>query len=223
MTITPEDIRDQAYNSLGLYPVWEDQDVVDASSLPGYPEPASGVSIPIETVVTLVALRLRQLAHTMTSWVTVLTVLDTTTYTVTLGGVPFQYLSDGDATKEEIIAGLAGVINASPNYSASSVIIDTEPTVEITGADNNSYTIAVDANLAETHEADTVTARIWAKPQTNEDESYYFLVNNTTISISNGQNWLERIEIGGIQRMFIEVLTTDGLVTPMVGPCGAPY
>lgn len=78
--------------------------------------------------------------------VEVLTILDSTLYTITIDGEDYEYTSSGSATASEIITGLESAINV--GQSKVTAVDDEDDTMTITVDDKaTSFSILVDSNL----------------------------------------------------------------------------
>lgn len=208
-------IKELAVLTQGRAPVLTAQAQVNTGALPGPPSAVdAGVALN-GAIVALVLARLRIDASTQLTTVAVTTVDDTATYTVTLGGVAFAYVAQAGDLEADILAGLQAVIDASPNYTA----VVSGSTILINGVAAPTYTVAVGATgtgaLAETHDGSSVTVKFWALP-TGETTWHAIPLDPGTLT----NNWAERLQVAGFDRLYIEVTATDGTVTPLVGPCG---
>lgn len=77
------------------------------------------------------------------------TVVNNTTYTVTVNGTPVSYVSDATATLAEITAGLTAAINANSALNSLVTAVDTTTTVTITAkVAGAAFTATVGASLA---------------------------------------------------------------------------
>lgn len=85
-------------------------------------------------------------AFVVESEVTVDTVANTFSYTVTINGTPYTYISDSDATEDEITAGLESAINASSDVVATD---NQDGTVKVVSVDSKTtFSIVAGANLS---------------------------------------------------------------------------
>lgn len=102
------------------------------------------------------------------------TAANATTYTVTINGTTFSYLSDADATTAEIVAGLVTAINAGSEPVTASgtdtpLILTADPVVP-----NPAYTLSVGANLAVTNVVPAGGSLIYFGKYTCIDENSTF-------------------------------------------------
>lgn len=208
-------IKELAVLTQGRAPVLSEQAQVNAGALPRPPSAVdAGVALN-GAIVALVLARLRSDASTQLTTVEVATVDDTATYSVTIGGVEFTYAAQAGDLAADIIAGLQALIDASPNYTA--VIAGSE--LLIRGVAATKYTVAVAATgtgaLSATHDASSIKVRFWGLP-TGSTTWHAFPLDPGALT----NNWVERLQVAGFERLFVEVTATDGTVTPLVGPCG---
>lgn len=118
-------------------------------------------------------------------------VANATTYTITLGGIPFTYISSGAATDTEIRDALIALIDADPLYS--SVIVDSD-TLKVTAADAGlDFSSSVTADLSIT----PITASLGIFEEltriADKEPDWYFLLSTsrTEVDILEAARWTE--------------------------------
>jgi len=208
-------IKELAVLTQGRAPVLSEQSQVNTGALPGPPSAVdAGVALN-GAIVAMVLARLRSDAATQLTTVEVTTVDDTATYTVTLGAMAFAYVAQAGDLAADILAGLQALIDAHADYTA--VVSGTS--LIIKGVGSGSYAVTVAATgtgaLSETHDGSSVTVRIWGLP-TGTLTWHGLSVAPGTLT----NNWAERLQVAGFDRLFLEVTATNGTVTPLIGPCG---
>jgi hypothetical protein len=220
---TIEAIKDLATLSQGRVPVWTSQTVVDPGALNGPPTSTlSGLDMG-DAVIAYCAVSLRSAVTVQTARVTIDAVDDTATYTITLDGVNADYAAMGGDLEAEIAAGLKAAVEALP--AGYTVALDGSDLI-ITGPDIDQYTVAVSATgtgaLSEWHDASFVRFRIWVLSKTLGTWHKAVNLDEPTDSWNQTQvNWMGRFLVAGMSRAYIEILETDGRVTPRLGPTRA--
>lgn len=112
--------------------------------------------------------------------VTITTVLDATTYTVTLNGNPYSYLSDADATDVEIRDGLIAAINGSAEPVTAALLASNTFTITADLA-GEGFAISVGTNLS--NAATTPNKNIASEfaLMQEEDNDFYFVISTSHI------------------------------------------
>lgn len=227
---------DLAILAAGRVPRFTDQAEVNVGALPGRPAlAAAGIDIS-DAIVALVGLRMRKdvSTHQVIAWVSALD--PTATYTITLGGTPFNYIASLGNTEEVILEALRALIDADPAYVAPlGSVTGTGPSARlaITGATEAAYTSAVGATgtgaMMSTADAQAVDFKLWglAKNQVTGFESTWHRLPvegpagfAAPSEISITENWMDELRVPGYSRIYVEVTATDGTVTPTIGPAG---
>lgn len=207
-------------------PQFTAQAAVDVGGEPGAPSlESAGVDVE-DAISAILSLKLREDASTFRVVVTVITVDDSATYTVTLNGTAFNYAASGGDTAIEILNGLQAVVDASGDFNAA--VDATALELVITGADEYQYTHTVGATgsgaLAELYDATQVSFRVWGLPKNQPGTSvtWYRIPiagvaeGGTVLTVD--RNWAVEVRCPGYDRLFIEVVSTDGQVVPAIGP-----
>jgi hypothetical protein len=200
-------------------PEWSEQDLVTPDTLPGPPSSAAdGVNLQ-QAIVALLAVRLRGDASSRQADVTieVLDLAGGASHTVTINGTDFTEAADTDVATT--LTNLAATINAGAE-PVTATTDDTNDdgdvdTLRISGDTANDYTIAVSSTSGElglAADATEVSFRIWLRA----DDVWYVAADGTYEAIR--QNWIERAEVAGCDRLFVEVFEADGRVVPVIGP-----
>lgn len=102
------------------------------------------------------------------------TVANNTTYTVTVNGVDYTYLSDGDATATEITAGLVAAIGSPVGITVTDLMGSF--TVEVT-TPGTAWSISVSSNLTQTNTTPTETAVEALEAVEQVNDTWYLLVS----------------------------------------------
>lgn len=210
-------IQALAVLSQGRAPSFTAQSEVDVGSLNG-PPPLTTSGVPLTlaadgpAVVALAVARLREKAHTRKVIVSVETSDATALYTVTLAGVDYDYQAVGGDVEADILDGIQAIVDAGP-YTAA--VVGT--TVEIIGDTTDSYSAVVSATatgeLSIVREASRVALRVWLR---RADSPYDW---HACDEVETTTNWVERYVVAGFDRMWVEIVETNGTVTPAIGPC----
>jgi len=201
-----------------------EQAAVSPGAEPGPPSlVGDGVALS-GAIVAWVGLRLRENAATQKTVITLDTADDSSTYTVRLGGETYTYAASGGDAAADILEGLRAAIAASSVYTVS---VDGN-TLIINGVKAPAYAVTVSATatgeLSEIHEGDSATLRFWGLPADPvfDDAAWFRLPvegrTNPNALVWALNNWLERISVAGLARLFIEVVETNGAATPLIGP-----
>ena len=226
MTITNEQLRLAAYLSQGLNPAAGtpvDHGPLDYGDLP---VPGEGADVS-GAIKAMVRVRLRADPRWRRSIFWVSTHVAGETYTVTLDGTPFATVVSG-VTEAEALQECADTINADPDWAAS---VDT---MEIPGVgsvdvlivrptgDDTNYTIGLSATggavLASTQEAAEVDFELWAIQRGASQINAWDRVNGGAIA-GLEYNWIERVDVAGLDRLCVRFVATDGLVSAQISPC----
>lgn len=183
--------------------------------------PSGDVGVSVEdSLFSLVMVTLKYDPTVSAQYVGVDSVLDSTTYTVTIDSTDVTYDSDASATEEEILLGIAEAVIAESGFSAKVL----GGLVRIWKDDGSSFTLSTDANTLEYGEATSVTFAVWALPNIEgaADPDYrerWSRVGESTVTISS--NYIQRWGCGGLSRMYVEITDSDGVCITSVGPCKA--
>lgn len=196
------------------------QDEVKSGALPGPPSSAADGTNLEDAVIAMLAVRLREDAASRTADVTIDTVDDTATYTVTIDSNAVNYAASGGDTETEIVEGLRDAINADGTVSAIVTATVDGDTLKLSGDGADDYTIAVSATgsgaLSFLADATEVDFKIWL--YSSDAESWFAPEGGEFETI--GENWIDRADVAGVDRAYVEITATDGRVTPHVAPGG---
>lgn len=203
-------------------PLWTQQ-----SGYTGTPSTAAdGVSV-LASVTTMWAVDMRPRTGTGAGFpgrqvtVTVDTVDDTATYTLTLGGTAINYAASSGDDEQDIIQGLAAAIvaNGTTNalVTATAASVSSVWTLTITGRAVDNYTFAVSTTgtgvLDCVADPDTATIRYWGYgaygPTNNSGGAtgqHWRLVGTglTGLSIDYGGR-MDVLAVNGVSRYYIQV------------------
>jgi hypothetical protein len=232
MMATTELINTLAVLSQGRDILPAAQTEITPLTLPGPPTLLTdGIALG-NTIVAWILVRLRADVSKQATVVKVVSVADSETYEVKLDdgtGVESHPINSGvSATKTTILQALADSINISPGstlYTASLDAAPADPVLTIKHVAVPSYTAVKNvtgaADMSVDPEAQSVTFRVWALPKV--ETSWYRLPiegrpdpGSDKIVVAN--NYMERLVVAGLQRLFVEVVNTDGTVTPVIAP-----
>lgn len=217
-------------------PEWSTQlghDGTSGTDADAYPSSAgAGVDL-VNSVQALVAVEMRAAVHRRRSVVTVTTLDLAADYTVTIDGNACV-ATGAHADLDAMLTELAGAINASvPLDGVVTATADlTADTVTIISDTNADYTITMSATgtgvLAIEADPTTAKLRLWAKCRSSSAPSTWIQILDQEFDIT-GVGFLERFDVGGLDRLYVEVATVDGTgdgasvtyTTPTVkiGPC----
>jgi len=185
-------------------PVWTAQPTVSAPNGPPS-SPSDGIATQ-NAVVALLGVGMRTGQPTR-HYVTIETFDGAADYTVTVGATAFT--ENADNTAEMTLDVLASVINASGAPATATMVdgrlvLDTEETVAVSATGTGVMAILGDATAVDLV-VWLLSGGEWESP--------------TNGAMSIGRNLGERSIVAGYERVYIEVVATDGEVTPRVGPC----
>ncbi len=174
-----------------------------------------------DATVALLAVRLREDAarHQVDIFIDWIEMAGT--FTVDIEGMLFTYESAPEDGKVEVLEGLAQVIAMGEAPFTTTVYpgdAETEPRLRLTPEFPFPYETQVYADYAQMsleQDATSVSFRVWLLPE--GADTWYVPAGGMVIDQST--NWLQRAGAAGMQRAHIEILETDGKVTPMIGPC----
>lgn len=131
----------------------------------------------------------------------------TTTYTVTIDATPHDVTGEADAPAT--LAMLALLIDADPNATAS---VEGGRLV-VTSAETVASSVATGTGtLTQTDGAAAVDVVIWL-----QSGGKWGAPTNGNLSLE--RSLIERAMVAGCERAYVEVVSTDGVCTPRVGPC----
>lgn len=165
----------------------------------------------------------RRDSSTKTCKVQVDTLDNSQTWTVTLAGTDFDFVSDADTTAAEVLNGLQALIDADAAYSAEVNVAEDELT--ITGADDDDYTIAVSVTggtgvlTTDGSDASSVTIRGWYKPVGASEATDPWLDMEGREEIVS-RNTGFRLDVSGMAEILGQVVATDGRTIIGCAPCG---
>lgn len=215
MTVSYTTLKSASYKALGLHPNWAAEVVyTESDTLPGPPTAASdGVDVS-DAVVAQMRVKLREDPSAQKAWVEVTSVVNSTLYRITIDSVNYDYTSDASATEQEILDGLEAALPGAPVMVTQASIGGTNMLV-LTATSTSTFTIAVSAELGHDVEATSATFTVWlrSRVQTEHDVAEGY----ETVTKTN--NWTQRIECGGYDRLFIEPIVKDGRVITNAAPC----
>lgn len=188
-----------------------------------------------------VVVALRESAHRRTARVTVAVLDNTAGYTITIDGNAVNYVATGD-TEEELIQALAAAITADTPAGAGDVVtataVDTDDdglddTLLLVGKAEAFWTLTVGASgtgeLLAVADGDQATMRVWGYPKGSNDDTpeVWTLIFDAVYTLTE-RGFLERFDVGGISRLYIELDGLDGTgdgaevtyaATVRIGPC----
>lgn len=218
--------------------VLREQTAVDIGEEPGPPQTTSDgidVSDGGGSIVAWALMRLRQNVSFQRSLAQVTDLEIGSTYTVAMnygdGVESYSYVSLGGDAEEDILQELADLINADIPQKWAAVVagagaaavltIDGIPSVSFLPYSMSAGVTAGPGSMSFTAESGEVTFRVWGLPKGST--AWHRLPvegrpDATSDKVSALQNYAERYMISGMDRMFIEVVRTDGSVTPIVAP-----
>lgn len=221
-------IKELSVLSQGRNPDFYDAEKVLSGSLPGPPSSASDGAGLKDAVLALIVIARRLDPSKRQADITVDTVDDTATYTVTIDGTAHDYAASAGDGELEIITGLKDAINAGskPVVATLEDADDdgTDDTLHVEGdpsktGGSDDYTISVSATgsgaLSLEADATTYSAKLHFMA---EDIEVWAVPDNAT-KTDHQENWIARPEVGGLSRADIEITATDGRLYTYVGPC----
>lgn len=132
----------------------------------------------------------------------------TTTYTVTVDGTPHSAYGEADAP--DALMTLSLLVNSNPSATATVesgrlIVTSTEAVVSSVSAGTGT--------IVQTGAAAAVDIVIWLY-----SGGVWGAPTNGAISIT--RNLIERAEVAGAERAYIEIVATNVECTPRIGPCG---
>lgn len=167
---------------------------------------------------------LRRDANFRTAIVSVDTLDDSQTWTVTIDGNAVAFISDATTTAAEIVAGLKAAIDLD---GVVSLIVDTAVVLEtlvITGKTAADYTIAVSATGAGVlatvgTDATEVTVRGWYKPTGAAEATDPWLdMEGHEETVERNTGWV--LSVAPFDQVWGQVVATDGRTVLSLAPCG---
>lgn len=191
------------YNS-GRNPQWKSQATVSSPNGPPA-SPSDGIALN-NAVVALVGVDFS--AEPGVVYIEIPNWADTHEYSVFIGAVEYAHDAAGDADVEDTLDELDSLLNAD---GVTSSVVDgrlrvvTEEAVTVSASGGGEIEIV-------TPTATQVDVVIWLL-----SGGAWGAPTNGGLSIERGL--IERANVAGCDRCYIEVLSTDGAVTPRVGPC----
>lgn len=215
-------------------PEWSTQlghDGTSGTDADAYPSSAgAGVDL-VNSVQALVAVEMRAAVHRRRSVVTVTTLDLTADYTVTINGT--ACIATGvHADLDALLTELALIINTNVPSTVTASADLTANTVTIVSDTNADYTITMSATgtgvLAIEADPTTAKLRLWAKCRSSSAPSTWIQILDQEFDVTS-VGFLERFDVGGLDRLYVEVATVDGTgdgasvtyTTPVIkiGPC----
>lgn len=223
MTISNTQIAELSVLSQGRNPQFVTLPTIEPEGLEQGNGPKSltaGVDLQ-DATVALLAVRLREDAarHQVDIFIDWMEMPGT--FTIDIEGMLFTYESSFEDGKVEVLEGLAQAIAMSEAPFETTVYpgdLDNQPRLRLSPNVPFSYETKVYADYAQMsleQDATSASFRVWLLPE--GADTWYVPAGGTVIDQSI--NWMERAGAAGIQRAHIEILQTDGKVTPLIGPC----
>ena len=225
-----EKANDLAILAGGRKPQWEEQ-----ATYTGAPStPSSGVYLE-NALAAAIAIGLREEAHRRTARVTVDTLDLAADYTVTIGGVACT-AAGPHASLAALLSAIDVAVDAGAGATVPASVTDedgdsVDDTVLIVGDAEADWTIAVSATgtgvLDCVADASTGAMRVWAKMREDDAPDAWLLVYDQDLLLTR-RGFLERYEIGGLDRIYVELYDLTyagdgGTVTysaeVKIGPC----
>lgn len=126
--------------------------------------------------------------------VNIVNVLNNTTYIVTINGYDSTYLSDNDATAEEISAGLTAAINANGNINTLVTATDNSGSLDVeSDIAGEPFIIVVDTKLSKTTLVENENIGDSLTAIKNESNDFYAVVitSHTAFDIKKTAEWVE--------------------------------
>jgi len=192
------------------YPSWVDADQFAAAANGVPPTLSAGFDV-ADAQAALIAVELNEDPALPSAWVTVDTVADATTYTVTVGGTPSTYVSDADATLVEILVGLRDAINTDAVGVAVTVDLDGDgeaDAVRVFMSSGAAPVVSITAgDMTATDEATAVSVRVWGLP-TGRDR--WSLLHIAPFDLA--ANYVDVWRVAPLRRVYVELTATDGRV-----------
>lgn len=172
----------------------------------------------------MISVALRETPHYFTARYRVTAGDASTTYNLSVNGNAIAGVT-GEANVEDIVQELLTDIAAVPAIVAL-VNVATEGTPEIdtvilTGKAEADLTIVAGVSggagtITLTQDATAASVRIWGKPKSGGPN--WLLVRDGTFEGLDYRGLIERLDVAGLDRLYIEVYDEDGTVTCTVGP-----
>lgn len=219
MPVKTESIREIQVLSQGREPKNQDTDhLTAANGTPTDDDDGFDVSgLSPRPIVGFVGVRLRAVPEADDAEVEILTVVEGDTYRITFDATDYDYVAQPGDGVEEIAAGLMTAMGAATVAKAAPVNVGGGK-IEFTGVKLQTYTLAASVpagtgTISAVKDATSVGWRLWIlAPSVG-----WCLVPNTTregVVFSE----LDRFNVSGAQRLYVEILTTDGRVKPIFQP-----
>lgn len=221
MSITFAEIQELAVLSQGRNPDFTEV-VTDAVAPNGPPDSLTDGAF-LDDVILAVVLADSGPGNVATLEIT--TVDDTATYTVRLGGLVYSFSGDGGGeTANDLLSGLATQILQSSLYTAA---VNSDDQLVITRVDGDAFSCYFEAGgsavVSASRNAGEVRFRLWGLPKGQSD--WYVLPvepdagDIRLTSLHTRRRWSERYAVAGLQRLYVEIVETDGTVSFSIGPC----
>lgn len=195
-----------------------DNPVATSSITAANGQPNGDVGFTVESVINaFIGVQLQAQAGRVAAVITIGDVVEGEDYEIdfnAIGAVQYTAQPGDDATA--IAAGL--VAAAGSTFSAVGDLSAGAGTITMLGADDSAYTVAVAATGAATisavREATSVVWRRWVRLP---GSSTWFDIMDSERTAS--RNEAERHIVSGIDRVYVEIVSTDGAVVPVFARC----
>ena len=217
---------------VGRVPAWTSQTSIDDGEEPGPPD-SVGLGIDVdEEVVALVRVELRRdpSARYAEVWLTTVDNSAGAHYRVTVDGTDYDYICLGGETETFILQGLIVQLTGCPDAAPSFISPGPgrwSPGLGIgltgrnpTGFDTLAVSVPVGTGvMASKIEAENVEFKIWDLPRNLTVPAWGLVYGAEALVAESGETWDERLVVSGHERLYVEVVDTDGVATPMIAPC----
>lgn len=178
-----------------------------------------------DVLYAVLILQLRLDSSTLRKLVTVNSILNNHVYRTTIDDINCDYTSDGSATLQEILDGVAGAINTTMGTVVTASVEDlngdlTDDTVVVTSDTSENFTIAVVSELDIAGDASSATAKLWGRFKDDADPPNrpWFDLDGVAQTFDN--NSASRINVAGLSAIFVQLSEINGTVKAGLAPCG---
>jgi len=192
-------LNELAIYSAGRNPKWSKQPSVDAPNGPPT-SPSDGVALQ-GAVVALIGCDMRT-GLVSRAYVTIDGWDATADYTVTIDGTPYTVTAEAD--EPTTLVALKGAIGSAVIIDGR-LVVTTENTVAVSATGTGT--------MAQVGDATAVDVVVWGY-----SGGIWRAPTNAALSLERSLG--ERALLAGYERAYIEVVATDGVCTPDIGPCG---
>lgn len=231
MTITQDELAELGALTMGRAPEWlaaAEKYVVATNGAPV----GSAAGIDVEgALVSIVAVRLNEVAGRPGGYLRGFTVANSQAYTARFDGNDVTYTSDSDATLAEILAGLKAEIDddGSVNVLVSTELVDLDgdgiddairyeslsSTVVVTSVQAGTWTASA--------EPTTVTVAVWGLDDNADQgdtgaEEGWDILHETDLAAFTANRKL-RLITAGLKRVYVEFTTNAAVATYNVAKC----